>query len=107
MFLIIFPDFRNIILAFAGTLRHGLIPNLLGQGTHARFNCRDAVWWWLQCIQDYCKIVPNGTDILQYPVSRMYPTDDSSPQPAGKMVIITYKWLEDILYSCNHYAKQN
>ncbi|KAJ3594817.1 hypothetical protein NHX12_004122 [Muraenolepis orangiensis] len=74
----------NIILAFAGTLRHGLIPNLLGEGRAARYNCRDAVWWWLQCVQDYVTQVPQGLDILLCPVSRMYPTDDCEPCSPGE-----------------------
>ncbi|KAM9839423.1 glycogen debranching enzyme-like [Aulostomus maculatus] len=74
---------RNIILAFAGTLRYGLIPNQLGHGGSACYNCRDAVWWWLQSVQHFCALVPNGVSILKCPVSRMFPTNVSAPQPAG------------------------
>uniref|UniRef100_A0A8D2ZVL6 Glycogen debranching enzyme n=1 Tax=Scophthalmus maximus TaxID=52904 RepID=A0A8D2ZVL6_SCOMX len=78
---------RNIILAFAGTLRHGLIPNLLGEGGGggggARYSSRDAVWWWLQCVQEYCTLVPGGVSILGCPVSRMHPDDEPGPRPAG------------------------
>eukprot|EP01029_Cantina_marsupialis_P032202 TRINITY_DN9619_c1_g1_i1.p1 TRINITY_DN9619_c1_g1~~TRINITY_DN9619_c1_g1_i1.p1 ORF type:complete len:558 (-),score=230.82 TRINITY_DN9619_c1_g1_i1:221-1894(-) len=70
-----YEEAKNIILGYARSLRHGLIPNLMNGGTSARFNARDATWWFLQAIQDYCKIVPQGTEILKESILRFFPSD--------------------------------
>ena len=43
-----FKEAKQILINFASTMRHGLIPNLLDCGNNPRFNARDAVWFFLQ-----------------------------------------------------------
>ena len=45
---------KGIIMYFAKVERHGLIPNLHDSGNNTRFNARDATWFFLQAIKDYC-----------------------------------------------------
>ena len=52
---------RAVLLSLGGALRHGLIPNLIGGGEVARYNCRDAIWFWLAAIRDYVAAAPNGS----------------------------------------------
>lgn len=51
-----YNEARSIILMFASTLRHGLIPNLLDGGRNSRYNNRDSCWWFIKAIKDYIEI---------------------------------------------------
>lgn len=72
-----FDDAKRHILAFASVLKHGMIPNLLDSFKRPRYNSRDSVWFFLQAIQEYTKLVPDGIQILYERVKRRFPLDDS------------------------------
>ena len=67
-----------MILSYASVVRHGLVPNLMDGGRNPRYNARDATWWFMQAVQDYCQLAPGGADILQRRVHRRFPSDDRS-----------------------------
>lgn len=92
-----YSEARQMILAFASCVRHGLIPNLLGEGKICRYNCRDAFWWWLQCVQDICETCDSGYDILKAPVGRIYPTDDAGPVLPPETMQPLYDIIQDCL----------
>ncbi|KAF9919336.1 hypothetical protein BX616_007060 [Lobosporangium transversale] len=88
---------KEHILAFASSLKHGMIPNLLDSLRYPRYNSRDSVWWFFQSVQDYCTLVPNGEDILKESVSRRFPDGHTFVEytsPEAYSVTVT---LEDIL----------
>lgn len=73
-----YEEAKEHIRAFASVLKHGMVPNLLGSGNTPRYNARDSVWFFLQCIQDYTRIAPDGLALLDEKVKRRFlPYDDT------------------------------
>ncbi|KAI1263133.1 glycoside hydrolase family 133 protein [Xylariaceae sp. FL1019] len=73
-----FDEAAEHIFAFASVLKHGMIPNLLSSGNLPRYNSRDSVWFFLQCIQDYTRFAPDGETLLTKKVKRRFlPYDDT------------------------------
>jgi len=73
-----YAEAKEHVLAFGSVLKHGMIPNLLGAGANPRYNARDAVWFYLQCVQDYVRLAPDGAQLLGEKVKRRFlPYDDT------------------------------
>ena len=93
-----YTDAKEHILAFASVLKHGMIPNLLSSGQSPRYNSRDSVWFFLQSIQDYTKIVPRGIEILKEKVSRRFlPYDDTYFEYDDKRAYSASSTMEEII----------
>ncbi|KAH8815426.1 putative glycogen debranching enzyme [Xylogone sp. PMI_703] len=93
-----YAEAKEHIRAFASVLKHGMIPNLLSSGTAPRYNSRDSIWFMLQTIQDYTKIVPNGIDILKEVIPRRFlPYDDTWFDHEDSRAYSKSSTLEDII----------
>ncbi|KAL9630498.1 MAG: hypothetical protein Q9164_006382 [Protoblastenia rupestris] len=93
-----YDDAKEHIKAFASVLKHGMVPNLLSDGKAPRYNARDAIWFFLQNIQDYTEMVPNGMDILQERVKRRFlPFDDTYFEFDDPRAYSTESTIEDII----------
>ncbi len=93
-----YSDAKEHILCFASVLKHGMVPNLLGAGVNPRYNSRDSIWWCLQNIQDYTKIVPDGLALLQEQVRRRFlPYDDTWFPYNDKSAYSQSSTIEDVI----------
>ncbi|XXG94514.1 hypothetical protein Hte_000771 [Hypoxylon texense] len=93
-----FDEAAEHIFAFASVLKHGMIPNLLSSGNLPRYNSRDSVWFFLQCIQDYTRYAPDGLSLLTRKVKRRFlPYDDTWFESDDSRAYSTESIIQDIV----------
>lgn len=93
-----YDSMKDHILCFGKTLKHGLIPNLLGSGKDPRYNARDAVWFYLQSVQDYFYHAAKGEAILHEKVKRRFPLDDTYVPFEDPRAFSYESTIEEIMY---------
>lgn len=67
-----YQEAENILAAYASTMQHGLIPNLMAQGQSYRYNSLDATWWFLQAFKDYFLTAPNSQSLLSRSIKMQF-----------------------------------
>ncbi|KAI0854283.1 glycoside hydrolase family 13 protein [Daldinia vernicosa] len=93
-----FEEAAEHIFAFASVLKHGMIPNLLSSGNLPRYNSRDSIWFFLQCIQDYTRYVPDGESLLTRKVKRRFlPYDDVWFDSEDPRAYSTESLIQDVI----------
>lgn len=93
-----FVEAAEHIFAFASVLKHGMIPNLLSSGNLPRYNSRDSIWFFLQCIQDYTKYAPDGFSLLTKKVKRRFlPYDDTWFSSDDPRAYSTESLIQDVI----------
>ncbi|KAI9814789.1 MAG: hypothetical protein M1827_003055 [Pycnora praestabilis] len=93
-----YAEAREHILAFASVLKHGMIPNLLSDGKLPRYNSRDSIWFFLQNIQDFTNMVPDGIGLLQEKVPRRFlPYNDTWFEYEDPRAYSQSSTIEDII----------
>lgn len=70
-----YNEAKQVLIDFASTMRHGLIPNLLDSGNKPRYNARDSVWFFLQAIKDYI-LFTKDYSVLSYDIEMLFLDDD-------------------------------
>eukprot|EP00922_Rhytidocystis_sp_ex-Travisia-forbesii_P065765 GHVS01097680.1.p1 GENE.GHVS01097680.1~~GHVS01097680.1.p1 ORF type:complete len:1836 (-),score=266.89 GHVS01097680.1:358-5865(-) len=71
-----FDEAKEEILGFARVVRHGLVPNLLDGGNNPRYNARDATWFFLQAVQDFCVAAPESINFLKTELELKFPLEE-------------------------------